>query len=264
MDPSAGFDEPRSPHLHRAGEPILRSLLRNVPGRRRDPPRPDGSYRRPASPIPQPGDLPAAVHDMDIVRRRGASQRGRVGGVRLRRERAGDRSARSRPSGTHLSAPVESECRRCRSATPGPRDSPTSWGTTRRSEIPNYWAYARTYGLQDQMFAPSDSWTLPSHLYLVSAGRRRVPGSIRALVVSSDLELPGNNVAGHGPDVERRPTGDPRPYIWADRSRGCLSGAGVSWAYYVGPEHASSPPCSRPCRNPAPTPMQNPLPGFRR
>ena len=36
-------------------------------------------------------------------------------------------------------------------------------------EIPNYWAYADEFVLQDQMFAPADSWTLPSHLFLVSA-----------------------------------------------------------------------------------------------
>ena len=35
-------------------------------------------------------------------------------------------------------------------------------------EIPNYWAYAKRYTLHDRMFAPTDSWTLPSHLFLVS------------------------------------------------------------------------------------------------
>ena len=35
-------------------------------------------------------------------------------------------------------------------------------------EIPNYWTYARDFTLQDHMFEPVDSWSLPSHLYLVS------------------------------------------------------------------------------------------------
>jgi len=35
-------------------------------------------------------------------------------------------------------------------------------------EIPNYWTYARKFVLQDRMFAPADSWTLPAHLFLVS------------------------------------------------------------------------------------------------
>jgi phospholipase C len=35
-------------------------------------------------------------------------------------------------------------------------------------EIPNYWTYAQDYVLNDHMFEPVDSWSLPSHLYLVS------------------------------------------------------------------------------------------------
>src|SRR5581483_5457561 len=31
-------------------------------------------------------------------------------------------------------------------------------------EIPNYWAYARHYVLQDHMFEPNASWSLPAHL----------------------------------------------------------------------------------------------------
>ncbi len=36
-------------------------------------------------------------------------------------------------------------------------------------EIPDYWAYARNYVLQDHMFEPVDSWSEPSHIYMVSA-----------------------------------------------------------------------------------------------
>jgi phospholipase C len=35
-------------------------------------------------------------------------------------------------------------------------------------EIPNYWTYARDFVLQDHMFEPVASWSLPAHLYLVS------------------------------------------------------------------------------------------------
>jgi len=35
-------------------------------------------------------------------------------------------------------------------------------------EIPNYWAYAKNYTLDDHFFASSLSWSLPQHLYLVS------------------------------------------------------------------------------------------------
>ncbi len=36
-------------------------------------------------------------------------------------------------------------------------------------EIPNYWTYAKNYVLQDNMFESTASWSLPEHLYLVSA-----------------------------------------------------------------------------------------------
>lgn len=35
-------------------------------------------------------------------------------------------------------------------------------------DLPNYWAYARNFTLQDHMFAAAASWSLPAHLYLVS------------------------------------------------------------------------------------------------
>jgi len=35
-------------------------------------------------------------------------------------------------------------------------------------ELPDYWAYARWGVLQDHMFAPIRSWSLPAHLYMVS------------------------------------------------------------------------------------------------
>ena len=35
-------------------------------------------------------------------------------------------------------------------------------------EIPNYWRWAREFTLQDHMFEPAASWSLPQHLYMVS------------------------------------------------------------------------------------------------
>ena len=48
-----------------------------------------------------------------------------------------------------------------------------------RNEIPNYWAYARNFVLQDRLFAPVDSWTLPSHLFLMSAWSAYCPNRHR-------------------------------------------------------------------------------------
>ncbi len=33
-------------------------------------------------------------------------------------------------------------------------------------EIPNYWAYAQNFVLQDRMFEPNASWSLPEHLFI--------------------------------------------------------------------------------------------------
>ncbi|UUL77309.1 hypothetical protein NG819_07420 [Pseudarthrobacter sp. Fe7] len=35
-------------------------------------------------------------------------------------------------------------------------------------DLPNYWAYAQNFTLQDHLFASAASWSLPAHLYLVS------------------------------------------------------------------------------------------------
>src|SRR6185369_6835490 len=35
-------------------------------------------------------------------------------------------------------------------------------------EIPNYWRYAEEFVLQDRMFEPNASWSLPAHLFMVS------------------------------------------------------------------------------------------------
>ena len=36
-------------------------------------------------------------------------------------------------------------------------------------DIPNYWAYAKAFVLQDHMFEPNASWSLPTHLFELSA-----------------------------------------------------------------------------------------------
>ena len=45
---------------------------------------------------------------------------------------------------------------------------PDVMGYHTASDIPNYWSYAKDFVLQDHMFEPNASWSLPSHLFLVS------------------------------------------------------------------------------------------------
>jgi len=49
-----------------------------------------------------------------------------------------------------------------------PKNPPDVMGYHDAREIPNYWTYAQDFVLQDHMYEPVDSWSLPSHLYLVS------------------------------------------------------------------------------------------------
>ncbi len=45
---------------------------------------------------------------------------------------------------------------------------PDVMGYHTAAEIPNYWTYAKDFTLDDHMFEPVASWSLPDHLYLVS------------------------------------------------------------------------------------------------
>src|SRR5436309_13450011 len=83
------------------------------------------------------------------------------------------------------------------------------------SDIPNYWSYAKHFVLQDRMFEPVNSWSVPSHLYLVSewsaSCRRPVPMSCR-----SYINLPQQRY----------------PFAWTDLTY-LLHKHHVSWGWYL-------------------------------
>jgi phospholipase C len=90
-------------------------------------------------------------------------------------------------------------------------------------EIPNYWAYAQNFVLQDDMFASSSSWSLPEHLFMVSAWSAACPdGDPNPMDCSSSL-----NLWPQRPEVNPNAT-----YAWTDITY-LLHNAGVSWGYYV-------------------------------
>jgi phospholipase C len=143
--------------------------------------------------------------------------------------------------------------------------TPDVMGYHTGADIPNYWAYAHDFVLQDHMFESVASWSLPAHLYMVSewsayCSIQNDPASCR-----SAIENPQNP-----PDFARR-LGNPLPtnpnYAWTDLTW-LLHKDNVSWAYYV--DAGSQPDCDdnaamscAPVVQTARTPgIWNPLPYF--
>ena len=126
-------------------------------------------------------------------------------------------------------------------------------------EIPNYWAYARHYVLQDHMFEPNASWSLPEHLFMVSEWSARCTSDNPKTCVNQ-LETPG-----YPPDYHH--IGKPPHYAWTDLTY-LLHQHGVSWAYYVftgaEPDTADDDEMATPSQpQSAKTPgIWNPLPFF--
>jgi phospholipase C len=145
----------------------------------------------------------------------------------------------------------------CRKGTDlGPADQPDvmSWHDAR--EIPNYWTYAAKFVLQDHMFAAADSWTLPSHLFLVSAWAAKCTNAHDPMSCTSDLQQDG------ALDPQRQ-GGHPAIYAWTPITY-LLTKQHVSWAYYVGNDTCLDPiqQCARLGDGPGTPPAQNPLPAF--
>jgi phospholipase C len=137
----------------------------------------------------------------------------------------------------------------------GPQDQPDVMGYHTAGEIPNYWTYAKRFVLQDHFFAPADSWTLPSHLFLVSAWAASCTNPQDPMSCSSDLDQ-------EGVVDQQRHGAHPAIYGWTDITY-LLTNSDVSWAYYVGDHTCLNPDsfCDRGTNDSTP-PAQNPLPSF--
>ncbi|HET9919572.1 MAG TPA: alkaline phosphatase family protein [Ktedonobacteraceae bacterium] len=124
-------------------------------------------------------------------------------------------------------------------------------------EIPNYWAYAKNFVLQDHMFEPDASWSLPAHLFMVSAWSA-------SCSKAGDPQSCVNNIKG--PVSLQQANTYKADYAWTDLTY-LLHKANVGWAYYVAP--GTEPDCeddAASCgtvKQGAKTPgIWNPLPDF--
>lgn len=136
----------------------------------------------------------------------------------------------------------------------GPKGQPDVMSYLTKREIPNYWRYAKEFVLQDHMFAPADSWTLPAHLFLISAWAAHCENPRDPMSCASDLDLVD--------ELQIQKAREDVP-IWAYTDiTYLLHEAGVSWAYYVGDDTCLFSVCSRVPMRRATVVAQNPLPWF--
>jgi len=113
------------------------------------------------------------------------------------------------------------------------------------SDIPNYWAYAKNYVLQDHFFEAAGSWSLPSHLYQVSGWSAKC----------HNHNVP-RSCYGTNMPPERLPDRQ-TPFGWTDITW-LLHRHHIRWAYYL--DHGAVTPS---LGNPNGTSLHfNPLPGF--
>ncbi len=112
-----------------------------------------------------------------------------------------------------------------------------------KSDIPNYWAYASNFVLDDHFFESDHSWSLPSHMQMVSAW-------------SATCATPGQPMKCVGTDMPaNRSAARPRPFEWTDLTW-LLHMNHVSWGYYL--DHGAQA-AGHPAGVPA---IWNVLPGF--
>ncbi len=124
-------------------------------------------------------------------------------------------------------------------------------------EIPNYWSYAQNFVLQDHMFEPNASWSLPAHLFMVSAWSAKCSQQ-------GDPQSCVSNIKG--PYTTQQINRQKVDYAWTDLTY-LLHKANVSWGYYVfagtEPDCEDDAASCTPGKQSAKTPgIWNPLPGF--
>ena len=133
-------------------------------------------------------------------------------------------------------------------------------------EIPNYWTYAEQFVLQDHMFEPNESWSLPSHLYMVSEWSAYCSNPLVPSSCHSDVQTP-NPDSTLTADGFSTPNDGELHYAWTDITW-LLHQQNVPWAYYVFQgtepdcENDSSMTCAPVQQGPQTPGIWNPLPSF--
>jgi phospholipase C len=157
-------------------------------------------------------------------------------------------------------------------------------------DIPNYWRYAGDFTLQDHMFEPNASWSLPEHLFLVSEWSAKCANANDPNSCLDALQSPNSPTtkgAAVGKKKANRKAATPQPsassasgsitlgagtpvpslYAWTDLTW-LMNRAHVGWKYYVAPgtepdcEDASQQTCVQKGQDAGTPGIWNPLPWF--
>ncbi len=172
----------------------------------------------------------------------------------------GESSARADIDGGKMDGFVGEQQRGGKGHCAGPFDprcggrQPDVMGYHDARDIPNYWRYAQGYTLQDHMFEPNASWSLPAHLFMVSGWSARC-ASADPMSCVNELQNPQRGLPA-GASV----------YAWTDLTY-LLHENHISWAYYLA--EGTQPDCADDAMFCAPAPQSrkvpqiwNPLPWF--
>ena len=226
-----GNPQDQARHRHHAGEPLLRQLLRHLSrGPTASPCQRRAHGVRARS---RHGGCVAPYHDTADIN---------GGGPHGAANASADIERRARWTASSRRRETGQQGLRATSTTRPAADSgrrPTSWATTTRGEIPNYWTYAKDFVLEDHMFEPVqvlEPARPPVHgLGLVGAVHAtRSPTSCVNNIVGpcrhAQLQLAVDQACAPA----RRRSTTPGP-----TSPSCSTTQNVSWAYYL--ETATSP-----------------------
>ena len=112
-------------------------------------------------------------------------------------------------------------------------------------EIPNYWTYAQRYVLQDNLYEPVGSYSLPAHLFMVSGWSAYCKDPANPMSCVSNIAGPPANSA--------------KQYGWTDITY-LLYKQGISWKYYI--ESGLEPDCETGEMECAPGTQGSMLPGY--
>ncbi len=133
-------------------------------------------------------------------------------------------------------------------------------------EIPNYWTYARNFVLQDHLFEPNSSWSLPQHLFMVSEWSAKCSKAGDPMSCINALQSPQIPPAIRPGLNAPTPSPNHPDYAWTDLTY-LFFKDNVSWKYYIqagaqpdcADDAADCPPVHQDARTPG---IWNPLPFF--